>query len=393
MNETIIKKINNCGSLTLYRRPRSNCIYYRYYDSKNKKLVRLSTETNLITTAETIAKEKYFEYRQVLHNLSLLSNETYESVGYKLLDEKRLNEEAQGIESNNRSKSQNFKYQHEEIIQSIGQVPVKNIDKSKINEVLNHIRKTKQTNKKSTINKYKSTIRQVLEFAIDKKIITHLPNFPKVDGDEQKRIHLENDEYNRIRSAIKQEMIDDKKNFKLLEELYDVFVFCVNTGIRVGSELDNLKMKDITLDQEDCLKITIRKSKTIKGVRTIISLPLKSTFERMKKRYSNSNDYIYLNHLARNYAHRQITDLWKDVLKKHKLNKDINENDIDLYVCRHTYIVWRLLEGRNIQAIALNCGTSIQMIEKHYAYAMTPIQYADELRNKRIEKSKKSKNS
>ena len=59
-------------------------------------------------------------------------------------------------------------------------------------------------------------------------------------------------------------------------------------------------------------------------------MPLKSTFERMKKRYSNSNDYIYLNHLARNYAHRQITDLWKDVLKKHKLNKDINENDIDV---------------------------------------------------------------
>ncbi len=375
--EIVIKKIANCGTLTLFRREYSKAIQCRYYDSKNKKLVRFTTEAETITTAEQVAKERYFEYRQQQHNLELVSDKTYERVGWRLIQQKILDDEARNIKLDNRSKSQNAKYKHQEIIQVIGNLPIGAVNKFKINDVLNHIRQIKKTNKKSTLNKYLISIREVLNFAIDENIISHLPNFPKVEGTNITRNYFTKKEYNKILTLIKQRMVDDKKNFKMLEELYDVFVLLVNTGIRFGTEFDNLKIKHFQkadVGHKESLQITIPKSKT--KVREIYSLPIKSTFERIKKRYPNPNDYIYLNHLDRNYAHRKIGELFTDILRASNI-------DNVLYTSRHTYIVWQLLAGQSVHSVAVNCGTSVQMIEKHYAYAVKPKQYAEELTQKR----------
>lgn len=382
--EVVIKKITNCGTLTLFRREYSKAIQCRYYDSKRKKLVRFTTEAETITTAEQIAKEKYFEYRQEQHNLKLVSDKTYESVGWRLINQKVIDDEVRNIKLNNRSKSQNAKYKHQEIIQVIGDLPIGAVNKFKINDVLNHIRKTKKTNKKSTLNKYLIAIREVLNFAIDEDIISHLPNFPKVEGTQGHRKYFTKKEYNKILSLIKQRMVEDKKNFKLLEELYDTFILLVNTGIRFGTEFDNLKLrhfKKAEVGDKDSLEITIPISKT--KTRNIFSLPIKSTFQRIKKRYSKPNDYIYLNHLDRNYAHRLMGEMFRDILKRANIDKDEYGNDIVLYSARHTYIVWQLLSGQTVHSVAVNCGTSVPMIEKHYAYAVKPIQYAEELTQKK----------
>ena len=74
--EVVIKKISNCGTLTLFRREYSKSIQCRYYDSKRKKLVRFTTEAETLKNAEQIAKEIYFQYRQQEHNLELVSDKT-----------------------------------------------------------------------------------------------------------------------------------------------------------------------------------------------------------------------------------------------------------------------------------------------------------------------------
>lgn len=50
--------------------------------------------------------------------------------------------------------------------------------------------------------------------------------------------------------------------------------------------------------------------------------------------------------------------------------------DKPLYVARHTYITNRLRDGVNTHVIAKNCGTSAEMIEKHYAHLLD-----DDVRN------------
>jgi hypothetical protein len=49
------------------------------------------------------------------------------------------------------------------------------------------------------------------------------------------------------------------------------------------------------------------------------------------------------------------------------LKFDRDGNRRTFYSLRHSYICFRLMEGANIYAIANNCRTSVEMIEKHYA--------------------------
>jgi hypothetical protein len=42
-------------------------------------------------------------------------------------------------------------------------------------------------------------------------------------------------------------------------------------------------------------------------------------------------------------------------------------DDVTIYSCRHTHISQAILAGANLKLLAENCGTSVAMLEKHYA--------------------------
>ena len=51
-----------------------------------------------------------------------------------------------------------------------------------------------------------------------------------------------------------------------------------------------------------------------------------------------------------------------------------------LYSLRHTYITWKILEGANLSVLATQCGTSVEMIERHYKH-LQPLMYAEQFAN------------
>jgi integrase len=53
--------------------------------------------------------------------------------------------------------------------------------------------------------------------------------------------------------------------------------------------------------------------------------------------------------------------------------------DDPLYLCRHTYITLHLLGGVSSDFLATNCGTSVEMIERHYKHVT-----AEQIRDKVI---------
>jgi hypothetical protein len=61
------------------------------------------------------------------------------------------------------------------------------------------------------------------------------------------------------------------------------------------------------------------------------------------------------------------TKLFNQLLRKAKLKKERDGKPRTAYSLRHTYICLRLMEGADIYQVAKNCGTSVEMIEKHYA--------------------------
>lgn len=59
--------------------------------------------------------------------------------------------------------------------------------------------------------------------------------------------------------------------------------------------------------------------------------------------------------------------MFNNLLDRQKLKLDRGAKPRTAYSLRHTYICLRLIEGADVYAIAKNCRTSVEMIEKFYA--------------------------
>ena len=55
------------------------------------------------------------------------------------------------------------------------------------------------------------------------------------------------------------------------------------------------------------------------------------------------------------------------MLRRANLKLDRDGNRRTAYSLRHSYICMRLIEGADIYALAKNCRTSVEMIQKFYA--------------------------
>ena len=59
--------------------------------------------------------------------------------------------------------------------------------------------------------------------------------------------------------------------------------------------------------------------------------------------------------------------MFNNLLDSQSLKLDRDDKPRTAYSFRHTYICLRLMEGADVYAIAKNCRTSVEMIEKFYA--------------------------
>lgn len=138
------------------------------------------------------------------------------------------------------------------------------------------------------------------------------------------------------------------------------------------SECTALRVGDIDLEKAT---ISIDKSrylgdenapKTTGSGRTVKLLPnVVDVLKNAKELRFIESDYFFKNRKRQPID----TDQWrKDYWYTALRAKGIRERDF--YCTRHTFISLALTEGENIKAIAEQCGTSVQMIEKHYGKYM-----------------------
>lgn len=76
--------------------------------------------------------------------------------------------------------------------------------------------------------------------------------------------------------------------------------------------------------------------------------------------------------------------LFNKILRDNSLKLDRDGQRHSLYSLRHTYISMRLSEGADIYAIAKNCRTSVEMIQKHYASHIQTINDAAAINTRRL---------
>lgn len=235
---------------------------------------------------------------------------------------------------------------------------------------------------KSRLGMIRTALRTMFVLCEDSEYIKSIPDFPTNIETKKtnKREGLKKDQVQAIIHRFYTKSITDKfgechrkasdvekDNARIMATL---MILLYHTGARIG-ELRHLKPSDISHRYDEngqfLASICIRESKTVPR---IILIPI-NVWHHLKKQqmlYKIENDQCFFMNRS---TGRISNDFNKIVTRDIENNREFYENlkvkDFCLYRLRHTFIIERLLEKKNIVFIAQHCGTSVKMIEDHYA--------------------------
>ena len=240
-------------------------------------------------------------------------------------------------------------------------------------------RKYKKNYTASTFQKHNQVLRHIFKLAQRRNIIQNIPTIKAYSdiASDRKREGLDKKELAlllRLVEAETEEYANDldvpsyKAKYIYRKYFLHFIRLCVMSGIRPNSDI---KHKDITYTEKG--NLTIKRSE--KGMATRKAffqnefIPLHEDFLKFKKKMGLSrkgNDW-YFSHpkKVRNAKIgsrvKSFQRQWNRVVKSNKKLK----NKV-FYSLRHYYITQAIYDNKPLSAIASQCGTSPQMIDKTY---------------------------
>lgn len=260
--------------------------------------------------------------------------------------------------------------------------------------------KTKREPLPQTINRETSVLRALLDHARAKRWIVVMPEIPFLNESmtRRRREHFTAEELRRLRVAAVRRIRsakyggDNRERVGVLpyrQLLYDVIEIMANSGLRVG-ELHTVRWRDILWEQGDIQ--LAHAGKTRSSRRLILKQPAIRALRRLalrRLRWQRENgDAVGLPPHERVVAlgcgtHvRQMKSSWEGLLAEAGFTYGEGQHPHVLTSLRHTYATASLTRMDKprppIHVLALQMGTSIRMITRHYAHD-TVDQYRDEL--------------
>lgn len=241
---------------------------------------------------------------------------------------------------------------------------------------------------KSTILTHNAALQMVFKQAIEKKwmLPVQVPILSNKGVAGQRRASFSQAEYDKVYDAIiRLEQNSRKEKTRQIRELLLSYIeFAVNTGIRPGTEMEGITWGDIHM-QRDChnvvFYVTITKGKTTKytGTRKIVCRDeIFGCIDELRERFPARKPNDLLFRLADGSTTKELGKAFDKAVGEAGL-KNSAHGVRTLYSLRHSYITWRLMSGDvNMEVLAKQCGTSVQMIEQHYSHVV-PSMFAKEL--------------
>jgi len=259
--------------------------------------------------------------------------------------------------------------------------------------------------KASTLNTHNSAMNRVFDEAVARGFIAHksVPLMVNRGEKSERRPDFTREEYATLIRKLPSWINAGKsgKPTDMRHLMRDYVLVLSNTGMRHGTEALNLMWKHVTLF-EDGGQQYLEMSVTGKtGRRDIICRS--GTLNYLQRIHERSED---IRHIPFEDLLKQRIDLPVFRLPDGTVSKNIHQTfrkfvtDAGLITCprtnqnrtlyslRHTYATFALLnDGMDIHALAIQMGTSIGMIERHYSH-LTPRLKKDMLTGKRYELSR-----
>ncbi len=275
---------------------------------------------------------------------------------------------------------------------------ITSIDRAKLMEFdAWRVKKSGKPLTQSTLKSHNAAMQRVFDEAVIRKwmVPSQVPDLSAASGTPgTRRDYFTADEVTKITKAF-EGWIDEGRTphtRSIRELLYFYFQFAVYTGLRPGTEMDNLLWSDIQINDKHefpHVLITVRKGKTTLHTGTRHAIGYHGLMEMILDMHASSLDGLDTEHgvpddfnpLVFRLPNGETTDQlgrnFTALLKRLKLENGPGGKRT-LYSLRHTYITLKMLEGVPPAVIAKQCGTSTAMIDLHYSHLM-PQMYTKEL--------------
>ncbi|PWR17944.1 site-specific integrase [Zavarzinia aquatilis] len=248
---------------------------------------------------------------------------------------------------------------------------------------------------RNTLHNETVTLRMVLRTAVNHGWLSHVPDIStpyRASAKVEHRAWFSPAEYKQLymaTGACAKAPFRDRFRWSA-EQVHDYVLFMTITGLR-PDEAVNLEHLDveIVVDQETGQRILEIEVRGKRGVGFCKSMPnAVRPYERLLGRAKpvevisrqrelgmrRTGEEIPTDAPTKSYP--QPTDnvfpgnhinLFNSLLVREKLKLDRDGKARTTYSLRHTYICVRLMEGADVYAVARNCRTSVEMIQKYYA--------------------------
>ena len=255
-----------------------------------------------------------------------------------------------------------------------GNTYVDNIDFKKLKEYEGwRLDKTHRKLTHSTLNNHNAALRRVFNVALERGWIQpyQVPHLVNKGQQSKRRPAFTIDEYRKLYRFMRNwpENARTHKSRLIRELLRDYVLIIVNTGMRPGTESNNLKWENIEEIEQDnvkCLRIWVN-GKT--GQRELIARHNVGRYlERIKARFEDVSGDDYIFRMADGKRPYDINGTFEILLKDSGLLRDKHGEVRTLYSLRHTYATFQVLNGIDLHLLARQMGTSIAMLEKHYSH-------------------------
>ena len=386
--------------LAIYKLKQSKNWYIYLWDKQSKEAIRRSLKISDRTKAEHEARFLQMARERDLEGAILSKpSRQLKTIIKKLIDQLEKDKNAIKInyEKNNKRLSADNKYKeigrtisiYLSIQKKLGDINVKELDyvhlKSYYAEYDKKVSKTQIRYMNMAVNK-------VLDYCLTNRLIQNVPQLPKIRSKTSKtNKYFNQHDYETIIKNLKSRKFKNKIAEENNNLLLQAFIFVTETGIRPGNELTNIQCSDLSVESIQGCKYWILQIKGGKiaekdGVSRKIVISEKAMYcLKMIMVYYNSsflastNETFFLQHIkqnknkylfARGDGHvPDFTTLFGNL--RDSIIDDLYEKNLVFYSCRHTFITNQLKRDSNINVVAKHCGTSTDMINKHYNHLLS----------------------